>query len=228
MKKSILFWLYFVLSIILAIYFAVRVITSQMGRGPISNVQNIQTYGTNTKDQEIIKITLGISSGTELRSVDLHQLNNRISGIPGIKKSAIRVLPNGDIAVKIQKHKVIATWTDGAYYYPLSADGTKINTPAEERNDNSIVFRGDLPDDLTEIISNVSSISKYIDYIDMVESRRWNITTKNGTVIYLPEQDPAAAINKIKVLNQTHKLLSKKLEIIDMRDNARILIKEQK
>ena len=62
----------------------------------------------------------------------------------------------------------------------------------------------------------------------MVESRRWNIHTKTGTTIYLPEKDPIAAINKIKVLNQTHKLLSKKLDIIDMRDNARILVKEHK
>ena len=228
MKKSIFFWLYFAVSIILAVYFAVRIITSQMGRGPVSTVKTIETYGANIRDQEIIKLSLGVSKGTSLRSIDLHQLNNRISNIPGIKNSAVRLLPNGNIVVKIQKHNVIATWTDGSYYYPLSADGTKINTPSEERNENSIVFRGDLPDNLKEIITSVSSISKYIDYINMVESRRWNIHTKNGITIYLPEKDPAAAINKIKVLNQTHKLLSRKLEIIDMRDNARILVKEQK
>ncbi len=228
MKKSIWFWLCFVLSIILAIYFAVRIITSQMGRGPVSTVQSIETYGANAKDDEIIKMSLGISPGTSLRAVDLHQLNYRVSNIPGVKNSAVRLLPNGKIIVKIQKHKVIATWTDGAYYYPLSADGTKINTPSTERNDNSIVFQGDLPDNLSDIISSVSSISKYIDYVNMVESRRWNIHTKNGTTIYLPEKDPETAINKIKVLNQTHKLLSRKLDIIDMRDSARILVKEQK
>ena len=228
MKKSILFWLYFVLSIILAIYFSVRVITSQLGRGPISNVKKIQTYGTTVKDDEIVKMAIGISNGTNLRSIDLYQLNNRVSDIPGVKNSAVRKLPNGDIAIKIQKHDVIATWTDGTYYYPLSADGTKINTPSLERNDNSIVFHGELPDDLSEIISNVSSISKHIDYMTMIESRRWNIHTKNGITIYLPETNPAAAITKIKVLNQTHKLLSRKIEILDMRDNARILVKEQK
>ena len=228
MKKSILFWLYFVLSIILAIYFAVRVITSQMGRGPVSTVQKIETYGTTTKDDEIIKLSLGIARGTSLRAIDLHQLNYRVSTIPGIKNSAVRLLPNGTIIVKIEKHKVIASWTDGSYYYPLSADGTKINTPLPERNDNSIVFSGDVPDNLTDVISSVSPISKYIDYLTMVESRRWNIHTTHGTTIYLPEKDTASAINKIKVLNKTHKLLSRKLEIIDMRDSARILVKEQK
>ena len=36
------------------------------------------------------------------------------------------------------------------------------------------------------------------------------------------------AINKINVLNHTHNLLSRKLEIIDLRDKARILVKERK
>ncbi len=90
MKKSILFWLYFVLSIILAIYFAVRIITSQMGRGPVSTVHRIETYGANAKDEEIIKLSLGVTPGTNLRALDLHQLNNRVSNIPGIKKSAVR------------------------------------------------------------------------------------------------------------------------------------------
>lgn len=228
MKKSIFFWLYFIVSIILAIYFAVRIITSQMGRGPVSRVNHIETYGANAKDKEIIKLSLGVSPGNSLRGVDLHQLNYRVSNIPGIKKSAVRLLPNGDIIVKIQKHNVVATWSDGSVFYPLSADGVKIDTPSLERKNDTIVFQGELPDDLTSIINSVSSISNYIDYMNMVESRRWNIHTTNGITIYLPENDPETAINKISILNQTHKLLSRKLEIIDMRDSARILVKEKK
>lgn len=228
MKKSILFWLYFVLSIILAIYFAVRIITGQMGRGPVSVVQNIITYGTNTKDDEIVKMNLGIQPGISLRALDMHQLNNRVANIPGVKKSAVRRLPNGDIIVKIQKHNIIASWSDGQYYYPLSSDGTKINTPSDERNANSIVFRGELPENLTNTINILSPLSKEIDYVDYIESRRWNIHTKNGTTIYLPEHDADIAVNKINMLNHTHKLLSRKLDIIDMRDKARILIKERK
>lgn len=228
MKKSILFWLYFVLAIILAVYFSVRIITGQMGRGPVSNIQNIITYGTNDKDDEIIKMSLGVSSGQSLRALDLHQLNNRVANIPGVKKSAVRRLPNGDIIVRIQKHKVVATWSDGENYYPLSSDGTKINTPLPERDDNSIVFRGDLPENLTDVIDTFSVLSKDIDYVDYIESRRWNIHTKNGITIYLPEKNMDVAINKINVLNNTHKILSRKLDIIDMRDAARILVKERK
>lgn len=229
MKKSLFFWLYFVGSIILAIYFSSRIITSLMGRGPVSYVKHI-SITSDSKDTNIepIKVAIGITRGTNIRSVNLHQINTRVSQVPGVKKSSTRRLSNGDIVIKTQQHKVAAQWSDGEFYYPLSSDGTKIDTPTTERDENTIVFTGVVPDNLSEIIKTVSAISKYIDYMNMVESRRWNIHTKNGTTIYLPEDNPSVAINKISVLNQTHKLLSRKLEIIDMRDKARILVKEKK
>lgn len=229
MKKSIFFWLYFIASIILAVYFSVRIITSIMGRGPVSEVKHVSILSdSKNTDLEQIRLAIGISHGTNIKSVDLHQINNRVSKVPGVKKSAVRRLSNGDIIIKTEQHKVAAQLSDGVYYYPLSEDGTKIDTPSTERNENTIVFRGSVPENFTEIVSVVSGISGDIDYMYLVESRRWNIYTKNGTLIYLPEDEPSVAVNKIKRLNNTHKILSRDIEIIDMRDPARILVKTRK
>lgn len=229
MKKTIFFWLYFIASIILAVYFSVRVITSIMGRGPVSTVKHISILSDSRKtDLEPIRLAIGITNGTNIKSVDLHQINNRVSKVPGVKKSSVRRLSNGDIIVKTEQHKIAAQLNDGEYYYPLSEDGTKIDAPSTERNENTVVFRGMVPEDFTEIVNVVSGLSEHIDYIYMVESRRWNIYTKNGTLIYLPEDEPAVAVSKIKRLNNTHKLLSRDIEVIDMRDNARILVKTRK
>lgn len=226
MKKSIFFWLYFVASIILAVYFSTRIITSLMGRGPISYVKHISVISDSSDaNLEPVMIAIGINHGTNIKSVDLYQINNRVMKVPGIKNAATRRLANGDIIIKTQQYRVAAQWSDGTYYYPLSADGTKIDTPSTTRDENTIVFMGILPDDLTDIINNVSTISEYIDYMNMVENRRWDIHTKNGITIMLPENNPGFAINKIARLNQTHKLLSRQLKTIDMRDNARILVK---
>ena len=227
MKKTLLFWLFFVLSIILAIYFSTRIITSYMGRGPISYVKHIEITGNSHGfDAESIRTAINIAPGTKIRSIDLHQINNRVLSVPWVKNAATRRLPNGDIIIKTQQHKAVAMWSDGLMFYPLSADGTKIDTPFDRPDKNTIVFRGELPDNLTDIINDLSVLTEYIDYIILVESRRWNIQTKNGTLIYLPEDNPSTAINKIAMLNQTHKLLSRDLKVIDMRDGKRILIKQ--
>lgn len=229
MKKTIFFWLYFVASIILAVYFSVRIITSIMGRGPVSQVHHISiSSNSRNTDIEPIRMAIGINNGTNIKSVDLHQINNRVARVPGVKNSSVRRLANGDILIKTEHYKVAAQWSDGVYYYPLSVDGVKIDKPSSERDENTIVFQGLVPDNLSDIINGVSALSKHIDYMDMIESRRWNIHTKNGITIYLPEDNPSVAINKINRLNQTHKILSRNLEIIDMRDNARILVKTRK
>ena len=194
-----------------------------MGRGPVSNVKQIEII-TNSKDTDIepIKIAIGVTKGTNIKSLDLYNINHRVMSVPGIKKSSTRRLPNGNLIIKTEKHNIVAMWTDGSLYYPLSVDGTKIDTPTETPDKNTLVFSGELPNNLKEIISNVSPLSEYIEYLDMVESRRWNIHTTNGTTIYLPENNVSVAVNKISVLNQTHKLLSREL------DNARILVKTRK
>jgi len=229
MKKTIFFWMYFVVSIILAVYFAVRIITSQMGRGPVSYVKHISIISdSKDADLEPVKVAIGITKGTNIKSIDLHQINNRVMEIPGIKNASTRRLANGDIIVKTQQHNIAAQWTDGVYFYPLSLDGVKIDKPTTERDTNTIVLQGIIPDNLTDIINGISPITEYIDYVNMVESRRWNLHTKNGITIYLPENNPNTAINKINVLNQTHKILSRQIDVIDMRDSARILVKTRK
>ena len=200
-----------------------------MGRGPVSYVKHISIISDGKDvDLEPVKVAIGISNGVNIKSVDIHQINNRVMNIPGIKHASTRRLANGDIVVKTEQYKVAAQWSDGVDFYPLSLDGVKIDKPSSERDDNTIVFQGVVPDNLAEIINGLSPIAKYIDYVNMVESRRWNVHTKNGTVIYLPEENPSIAINKINVLNQTHQILSRQLDIIDMRDNARILVKTKK
>ena len=229
MKKTFFFWLYFVVSIILAVYFAARIITSQMGRGPVSYVKHISIISdTKDVDLEPVKMAIGINKGTNIKSIDIYQINYRVMNVPGIKNASTRRLANGDIIVKTEQYKVAAQWSDGVNFYPLSLDGVKIDKPTTERNANTIVFQGIVPENIGDIINSLSPITPYIDYVNMVESRRWNIHTKNGTVIYLPENNPAIAINKINLLNQTHKILSRELDIIDMRDDARILVKTKK
>ena len=100
MKKVLFFWIYFILSIILAIYFATRIITSQIGRGPISYIRHIYIISdTKDADLEPIQMAIGIQPGTKIRSTDLRQINNRVMSVPWIKNAATRRLPNGDLII---------------------------------------------------------------------------------------------------------------------------------
>lgn len=226
MKRNLLFWLYFILAILLAIYFAARIVMTFMGYGPIATVRNISVSAdANDKDLTTIAATVGIAPGTHTHSVNLELVNERIAQTPGVRNSAVRRMPNGNMSVKIRLYRAVAEWTDGTYYYPLSADGTIVKKPNEERSPGAVVFRGPVPDDIGDITNAATNLIGDLEYMEWVDGRRWNIGMHSGIVVMLPESDPSAAIANLVVLNQKHNILSKDIHVIDMRDSARILVK---
>ena len=226
MKRNIWFWLYFIFAIILATYFSARIIMTFMGYGSIATVRTISmTADTKDKDLTPLHMALGISGGTNSYSVNLDTANERLLQTPGVREAAVRRLPNGNLAVRVRMYRAVASWTDGMYYYPVSADGKVVNQPNDEKPNGAVVFRGPVPDDISEITKAATNLIGDLDYLEWVDNHRWNIHTKGGITIKLPEQDPVAAIGSVVLLNKKHGLLSKDLRVIDMRDSARVLVK---
>ena len=226
MKKSLWFWLCFSVAIVFAIYFSVRVVMTGMGRGTNAYVTNISISADQSdKDLSAIVAASTIAPNTRTYSIDLDMLNERVSKVPGVKKSAVRRMPNGNISVRVALHRAVALWTDGQNFFPLSADGTIVNKPTDVRDASHVVFRGKLPNDITQITNVAHNLVGDLDYMEWIENRRWNMYTNGGITIMLPEENPLAAIGTLISLNNNHNILDKDIKLIDMRDSARILVK---
>ncbi len=227
MKRNLWFWLYFIAAILLSIYFATRIIMAYIGYGPTATIRHI-SISTDTKDKNLSSIenALGIIAGTHTYAKKLELLNDRLKQkIPNIKESSVRRLSNGNLSIKVNFYKAVAEITDGTYYYPLSAEGKRIETPSETRGASTVVFRGDVPNDIGEITKAAHNLIHDLNYLEWVDKRRWNLITLGGITIMLPENDPVAAIGNIVTLDKKHNILSKDLKVIDMRDDTRILVK---
>lgn len=226
MKRNLWFWLYFIAAILLAIYFSVRIITTFMGYGQISSVRNISiSADANDKDLMPIVAAAGIAPGTRTHSVNLELVNERLLQIPGVRESAVRKLPNGNLSIQLRLYRAVARWTDGRYYYPLSADGTVVQKPSEEHAPGTVLFRGPVPKDISDITKAATNIINDLEYLEWIDNRRWNIITNRGITVMLPEENPVGAIGTLVTLNKNNDILSKNIKILDLRDNARILVK---
>lgn len=226
MKRSIWFWLYFVIAIILAVYFATRIVMTYMNRGEIAHVRRISISADGPKkDLTSVATAAAVAPGTNAFRISLDTINARVSAVPGVRNCAIRRTPNGNLSVRVELYQAIAQWTDGINFFPLSADGTIINRPTDARPSGTVVFRGELPPDISEITNTAQSMINNLDYIEWIEGRRWNIHTNTGITVMLPENNPTDAIASLLVLDKNHGILSKQITVIDMRDSARILVK---
>lgn len=226
MKKSLWFWLCFIIAIVLAVYFSVRIVMTGIGRGTNAYINNISISADQSdKDLSAIVAAATLAPNTPSYSIDLNMLNERVSKVPGVKKSAVRRMPNGNLAVRVALHRAVALWTDGEHYFPLSADGTIVNKPTDVRDMSHVVFRGKLPDDIAQITNAAHNLVGNLDYMEWIENRRWNMYTNDGIIIMLPEENPTAAIGTLISLHNNHHILDKDIQMIDMRDSARILVK---
>ena len=226
MRRTIWFWLCFVIAIILAIYFSVRIVMTGLGHTEISRIRNISiSADMNDKDMSALAAAAAISPGTNTYEIDLTEINNRIGTVPGVRTSSVRRLPNGNLSISVSLYRAVALWTDGEYYFPLSADGTIVNKPTDTRTPGHIVFRGPMPSDISSITNAAHNLLGHIDYLEWIENRRWNLHTTNGITILLPEGSAEPAINTLMVLHQNHNILSKDITTLDMRYDSRILVK---
>lgn len=216
----------FITAIVLAVYFSVRIIMTAMGYGPVAMVRRVSiSADIADKDLSALAAAAAVAPGARTYSTDLTAMNARIAATTGVRQSAVRRMPNGNLSVRVKLYRAVAQWTDGENYFPLSADGTIVNTPADARNESSVVFSGSLPDDITEITNAAHNMIGDVDYMEWIENRRWNMHTTGGITVMLPEKNPADAIGALIVLNNNHKILARDIKSIDMRDPARILVK---
>ncbi len=227
MKKSVWFWLCFVIAIVLATYFATRVIMVTSGRGRLGQIRHISitTDGENV-DLSALAAATGIAPGTASYRTRLGPINARIAAVPGVRASAVRRLANGNLGVRAEMYQTIALWTDdGETFFPISGNGTIIRTPQKNRAPSDVLFRGPVPRDIDEITRVAANLGGVLDYMEWIENRRWNMHTTGGIVVLLPQDDPAAAVSKLLIMNKNNQILDKKISTIDMRDHARVLVK---
>ncbi len=226
MKRNIWFWLYFIIAIILAIYFATRITMVAMGYGELARVRRVSISADKSdSDLSAIAAAAAVAPNTRAYRVRLDDINARINAIPMVKNSAVRRRPNGNLSVRVELYRPVAQWTDGAHFYPLSADGTILQEPFDAPTAGTVIFRGDVPHDISEITNAAHNLIGDLAYLEWVENRRWNIITTGGILVMLPENNPSDAIGALIVLNKNNQILSRDIRVIDMRDNARVLVK---
>ncbi|MCL1902403.1 MAG: cell division protein FtsQ/DivIB [Alphaproteobacteria bacterium] len=229
MKKTLMFWVAFVVAVLVALYLTVRVSMVLLGIGNIAQVGSISArIGSGPMTRDDIKDALAIIPGQSAIGIDLEKYLARMLALPDIQHAAVFIRPNGKIEVKATQKHAVAIWTDGEKFYPLTADGKIIERPLDSADPGRLVFSGVLPNNISaisDIIRAHPNIAAAAATLAWIDGRRWNITTSNNITIKLPENNAAAAISKLSELQKQSSILQREISVIDLRDGERTLVK---
>lgn len=228
MKNKILFWLFFILAVLLAIYISVRIAMLAIGAGgPVSVIKKVSIYASDGNVENIAS-AVNIAPGTKTRALNLENAVSAVQADPDVAAASVRRMPNGNIKIKAGMRRVVAAWTDGEKFYPMDENGTPINRPLESRPNGVLIFSGKISRDVSDISHTVKSAPELFyktDRLELIEDRRWNIILLSGMTIMLPEENQDEAIKMLAKMQKQNGILDREIKVLDLRDIARPLVK---
>ncbi len=195
-------------------------------------VDDILIEGRNKTSKEAILNTLNIDRESNILEIDIQEIRKKLKALPWIREAVVKrsFFPN-ILHIKIEERRVRAIWQISEKFHPIDTEGNVIDAPFKPTKPILLIVGEEAPEHITELLELVSSepeISKRIKVASYISKRRWNIILddiENGITIKLPEEHLEKAWEKLLKLNTTQGILKRKLTIIDLRLDDKVVVK---
>lgn len=198
-------------------------------------LDDILVYGRVKTPLEEINNVVTIHRGENIFGSDIHQLRADLEQLPWVKSAIIKrsYMPN-TIKIKLSERQIQAIWQINGRFYPVDTSGNVIDTDQIPNQPLLLIIGRGAPQNLNALLSIINDdddIYPRVKAAVFVSERRWNIILddiENGITIKLPAHNTEAAWKKLLKLNKTRGILKRKLTIIDLRFDNKILVTPRK
>ena len=192
-------------------------------------VQNIVIEGRSNTPEPLLRAALGVSKGDAILSFSVEQARKRIETLNWIEKATVeRRLPS-KIVVNLQERRPFAVWQNQGKFVLIDRAGQIVaNQDVAQFKDLPLVVGPGAPAaaaPLLDALTDRQQLATRVMAVVRVAERRWNLHTRNGIDIMLPEGHAAEALDRLIQLQQEHAVLDRPLSAIDMRLPDRLVFR---
>jgi len=184
-------------------------------------VTDIRIEGRANTPEQLLRATLGVSVGDPILGFSVEQAARRIETLSWVEHATVERRLPGTIVVHLQERRPFAIWQNQGKFVLIDRAGQVVanQNVADFRQFPLLVGPG-APDGaaaLIDALNNHPGIAARVVASVRVGERRWNLQMKSGIEVLLPEGHEAAALDRLSLLEEQHKLLDRPLARIDMR-----------
>ncbi len=199
-------------------------------------LDDIVVTGRNRTSANDILKTVNIGHGDNLLKANVVEIKQNLENLPWIRDVEVSrsFFPNV-LKIEIKEKEVLALWQLNEKFYPLDMDGYVIEADYIPNDDVLLVVGPKAAEkfiDFLKVIRNIDAkFAKRVKVANYISKRRWNIILddiKNGVTIKLPEDNYEEAWKKLIKLEKTKGILKRKLTIIDLRSEGKVVVKLRK
>ena len=204
-------------------------------------VKYVDIVGEGRVREDKVREMLGVRAGDYLFDMDIKNAQERIQSLSWVDTAVVRRLWPNRVVVHINERRPYALWQNNQKIRVIDNAGSVILT-ADAREFSDLPFvvgvgAAENAQSIWDMLETHPDVLARAEAVVFVGERRWDIVLKDGMRILLPEQNPAAALQRFDTYNREHDLLGLDLKRIDMRvkgrltlrpNNANELIKKQR
>lgn len=197
-------------------------------------VDAIKISGQLETEERDVLAALDLESHGALLGLDLREARKRLAMLPWVEQVSIRKLFPGTLEVALVEKRPFAIWQRDEQLNVIEGNGKIITKIARSAGLSArhaalprIVGEGaeKLAGELFTLVSVHPSIVSRVGSYVRVADRRWDILLRNNIVVQLPERYQWAALAAVVKMDQERQLLSRAIEVVDMRLADRMVLR---
>lgn len=199
-------------------------------------VTQIRIEGENLTSHQTIRQALGIAVGDPMLGFDVKGARERLNALPFVEDATVERRFSGAIIVHLTERPPFAVWQHKGQFVLIDRDGNPVPDKGMTSKDAQAFLQLPLvvgegaehaAAELLDAMTKAPDVKSRLTAATLVGMRRWNLTLKDGAIVYLPEAAEPQALTKLEELQQRMDLLDRPVEVIDMRLPDRLTIRER-
>ena len=192
-------------------------------------VDNILVEGRNYTDPTVLLAIVNVQKGDPLFSFNPQDAQDLIAQIGWVENVQVERRWPDTIYIGLTERTPMVLWQSDKRLKLLDSNGEVIVTDNLQRFAELVMISGSgAPEHAKALMGDLSAepeILKHIETAKRVGQRRWDLRTKNGVEIQLPEEDVGLALRRLAGAQEEDGLLDKDIVSIDMREPDRISVR---
>jgi cell division protein FtsQ len=192
-------------------------------------IDSIALTGQKQLTREEILGIAGVTGHTSLLFLNADDARARLKANPWIADATVLKLFPDRLHIAITERRAFALWQKDGRVRVVARDGVVVEPFVAPHVAHLPLVVGNganvKASDFLSVMDRYPQLQEQVHAYVLVAERRWNLRLKNGVDIRLPEASPAQAIETVIALDRDHKLLSRDIAAIDLRNADRVAVR---